>query len=65
MDDPIPLPQLNGVWSGYVCPLLEVTQSGWLKTFSPSRLAPYEHVRHYRVISMDNTVGGVRHATAR
>jgi hypothetical protein len=56
VDDPIVLPRLGGTWSQWVWPLLEVTHSTWLATFSPARRASYDQPRHYRVISMDNTI---------
>ena len=57
-DADVPLPKLSDRWARYSYPLLEVHQSRWLASFTDSQIMDWERAaaKHYRLISLDNTV---------
>jgi hypothetical protein len=56
--DVAPVPRLAGKWAPYAYPLLLVSDSRWLASFSDSQILDNERAaaRHFRFVSFDNTV---------
>lgn len=57
-DDVAPVPRLAGEWAPYAYPLLLVSDSRWLASFSDSQILDDQRAaaRHFRFMSFDNTV---------
>jgi hypothetical protein len=57
-DDGAPVPRLGGEWASYAYPLLLVSDSRWLASFSDSQILDDQRAaaRHFRFVSFDNTV---------
>jgi hypothetical protein len=52
------VPRLDGKWTGFAFPLLEVRNSQWLASFSDSEIFGWrrEAARHFRFVSLGDTV---------
>jgi hypothetical protein len=50
------LPKLGDQWENYTYPLLLVSDSPWLDTFSDSQLIGYSNLLHYSFVTLDQTV---------
>ncbi len=59
MDDQAVLPHFSeGRWSRYCFPILLISLSKWLASFSETRLVPHDRadVRHYMIVTLDRTI---------